>query len=268
MKIVSVIFAAGRGSRMKDYAGNKTLLPLSPGKTPYEGHCPILLHILAQLPPGPKAVIVNHAKEDVIQATEDMGVAYREQPELNGTGGALLAAMDFLSSESAEIVIITMGDVPFVKEETYARMTQSLEAHSLVVLGFTPKARKQYGVLETNGKQVMKITEWKYWSRYPEEKKRGLRICNSGIYAVRGDVLLDILPVLASRPHVVQKEINGRMADVKEYFVTDMVEYVREAGFSTGYILAENEEEVMGVDDLAALKRAQEIYGSGFQDTG
>jgi len=34
-------------------------------------------------------------------------------------------------------------------------------------------------------------------------------------------------------------------------------------GLSVGYILAEDEEEVMGVDDLAALTRAQEIYGSG-----
>ena len=33
-------------------------------------------------------------------------------------------------------------------------------------------------------------------------------------------------------------------------------------GLSVGYFLAEDEEEVMGVDDLAALLRAQEIYKS------
>ena len=34
-------------------------------------------------------------------------------------------------------------------------------------------------------------------------------------------------------------------------------------GLSIGYILAEDEEEVMGVDDLVALTRAQKIYESG-----
>jgi len=34
-------------------------------------------------------------------------------------------------------------------------------------------------------------------------------------------------------------------------------------GLSVGYIIAEDEEEVMGVDDLEALTRVQEIYKSG-----
>ena len=57
--------AAGRGSRMREYEGNKTLLPLVPGNSTYEGTQPILVHILKSLPPGPKAIIVNHKKEDV-----------------------------------------------------------------------------------------------------------------------------------------------------------------------------------------------------------
>ena len=37
----SVILAAGRGSRMKEFEGNKTLLPLIPEKTAFEGGFPI-----------------------------------------------------------------------------------------------------------------------------------------------------------------------------------------------------------------------------------
>ena len=33
----SIIMAAGRGSRMKGYAGNKTLLPLVPAEFPFTG---------------------------------------------------------------------------------------------------------------------------------------------------------------------------------------------------------------------------------------
>ncbi len=261
MQTASVILAAGRGSRMKGFSGNKTLLPLEPGRTLYEGETPMILHILNQLPPGPRALIVNHAKEAVMAATRDFSVVYREQPELNGTGGALLAAVDFLSSTKAETVVIAMGDVPLVRRNTYMRLIKHLKNHSLVVLGFEPTARKQYGVLAINGNEVERIIEWKYWHEYPESKKQSLRICNSGIYSVRGDRLIDYLKVLASRPHVVQKEINGRLEDVKEYFITDMVEYMHEDGLSTGYILAEDEGEVMGVDDPDALKRVQAIYG-------
>jgi len=257
-----MILAAGRGSRMKGYAGNKTLLPLVPGKSPCEGKIPILFYILTHLPPGPKTVIVNHAKEEVMAATKGLGVSYREQPELNGTGGALLAAMDFVKAATSDCFIITMGDVPFVRTSTYMQMIERLKDHDVVVLGFRPGSRKQYGVLETAGDQVLRIIEWKYWHDFPEERKAALRICNSGIYAVTREAMRRYLPVLASRPHVVHKEVDGRLKEVREYFITDLVEFMQEDGLSTGYIVAEDEEEVMGVDDLEALERAQEIYRS------
>ena len=261
MKTASLILAAGRGTRMKGYTGNKTLLPLLPDKSFYEGRHPILFHILANLPPGPKAVVVNHKKDDVIKATSDLDLHYHEQPELNGTGGALLAALPFLETGDYDRLIVTMGDVPFVERNTYMEMViRGLKDHELIVLGFRPKSRKQYGVLETDGNQVRKITEWKYWKKYSEERQQELRICNSGIYAARKEILLRYLPVLASRPHLVEKEVNGRLSNVKEYFITDLIEYMHDDGLTVGYILSEDEEEVMGIDDLAALTRAQEIF--------
>jgi bifunctional UDP-N-acetylglucosamine pyrophosphorylase/glucosamine-1-phosphate N-acetyltransferase len=143
MKTISVILAAGRGSRMKGYTGNKTLLPLVPEEDPYRGEISILSQILTHLPPGPKVVVVNHAKEDVIAATRELGVTYREQPELNGTGGALLATMDFVEAQTADAIIIAMGDVPFVKTVTYEKMMVRLRDCALVVLGFKPESRKQ-----------------------------------------------------------------------------------------------------------------------------
>ncbi|MBU1903244.1 MAG: NTP transferase domain-containing protein [Proteobacteria bacterium] len=262
MKTASVILAAGRGSRMKGYSGNKTLLPLIPERSSYEGRHSILSEILTNLPPGPKAVIVNHRKEDIIKATPGLGLSYLEQPELNGTGGALLAAASFLETEHYDSLVVTMGDVPFVKGDTYMGLIRSLKDHSLVVLGFRPESRKQYGLLELNGNQVRRIIEWKYWKTYPEEKQQMLQICNSGIYAIKKEGLLHYLSILASRPHLVRKEINGRLCDVKEYFITDLIEYMYDDGLSIGYVIAEDEEEVMGIDDLPALTRAQEIYRS------
>jgi dTDP-glucose pyrophosphorylase len=90
-KIASVIFAAGKGSRVKGYEGNKTLLPLVPeGEDVYKGDKPILLSIIEKLPEGPKAIVVNHKKEDVIRATSACNAKYYEQPELNALGAHCL----------------------------------------------------------------------------------------------------------------------------------------------------------------------------------
>ena len=260
----SVIMAAGRGSRMKAFGGNKTLLPLVPEKSPYEGSRPILLHILDNLPAGPKALVVHHKKEEVIEATRGLDVTYCEQPELNGTGGALLAARTFIENQNSDQLNITMGDVPFVKMKTYLDLINKLQNYSLVVLGFCPENKKQYGVLEIEGGRVQRIVEWKYWKTYPKEKQTKLQVCNSGIYAARKSDLLSYLSVLESKPQIVRKEINGQWVEFEEFFITDLVEYMSAGGLAVGCVVADDATEMMGVDDHSALTKAQEIYRSKY----
>ena len=260
LKTASLILAAGRGSRMKGFEGNKTLLPLTAGGSPFEGKQPILAHILDSLPPGPKAVVINHQKEDVINATSSFGLTYCEQPLLNGTGGALLAAKGFLESTDFDQLIITMGDVPFVKDSTYRDLLERLKYSNLAVLGFRPVEKKEYGVLEIDGASVKRIVEWKYWRTYPKERQKGLQVCNSGIYATRKNDLIRYLHILEKRPHTVLKERDGKMLEVEEFFITDLVELMNKDGLKIGYVIAGDEDEVMGIDDLPSLIKAQKIY--------
>ena len=259
-RVASIIMAAGRGSRMKGYTGNKTLLPLEPGNTAFTGRRPIIMHLFEQLPAGPKALIVNHCRDDVMRATEKTGATYIEQPELNGTGGAILAAGGFVDEAPAECVIITMGDVPFVKKQTYANMVDGLAVHELMVLGFSPADKKQYGVLEIDAGQVRKITEWKFWKDYTAGRQAELNVCNSGIYAVRRSTLARYLPILASRPQIVQKVVDGTLTDIEEFFFTDLIEYMVRDNRRVGYHVVDDEFETMGIDDVAALEKAQEIF--------
>jgi bifunctional UDP-N-acetylglucosamine pyrophosphorylase/glucosamine-1-phosphate N-acetyltransferase len=179
---------------------------------------------------------------------------------LNGTGGAILAARAFIQAQTCRTFVITMGDVPFLKKETYGQMVSLLSKNDIVILGFRPEDKKKYGVLEIESGKVKKITEWKYWKDYPAERRRSLSVCNSGIYAVTKEALETYLPILASRPQIVQKEIDGRMTDIEEFFITDLIEYMVADGRSVGYLVAESEVETMGVDDPEALKIAQDIY--------
>jgi bifunctional UDP-N-acetylglucosamine pyrophosphorylase / glucosamine-1-phosphate N-acetyltransferase len=262
IKIASLIFAAGKGSRMKGYDGNKTLLPLVAGKSPFEGSQPILLRIIDTLPSGPKALVINYKKEEVIKATRGLDVSYCDQPVVNGTGGALLAAKKFIQDNEFDRLLITMGDVPLIKSSTFVGLLNVLDHSQFAVLGFRPRDKKEYGVLEVKDGHVMKITEWKYWSKYPGAEQKALDICNSGIYAALKDVLLKYLDVLGGAPHKVIKERDGKMVEVEEFFITDLVELMSSDGVNVGYSLAGNELEVMGVDDLSSLERAREAFNS------
>ena len=256
----SIVMAAGRGSRMTHYTGSKTLLPLEPVTSVYEGRHPIILHLMERLPDGPKAVIVNHCKADVIDATRASGAVCIEQPDLNGTGGAILAAEAFIKSLSADRVIITMGDVPFVQRRTYLSMVDGLASHDLMILGFSPADKKQYGVLEIEGGKVKRITEWKYWRDYTPNHQQELTVCNSGIYAVRRSALTHYLPILAARPQIVRKVVDGKPTDIEEFFFTDLIEFMVQDGRSVGYLVADDETETMGIDDVEALEIAQAIF--------
>ncbi len=258
-EIASIVFAAGKGTRMTGYAGNKTLLPLIPGDNLFTGKRPLVRQVLDNLPAGPKAIVLNHCADEVGRATEGPGISHVRQTETNGTGGALLAARDFLQSTEADRVIITMGDVPLIRPGSYSRLIQMLTTCCLALLAFQPANRAQYGMIETKDDHVVGIVEWKYWKEYSAEKQQQLRYCNAGVYAARRDVLLKYLDTLERHPHEVIKERNGKLTPIKEYFLTDLVEMMHKDGLQVGMTLAP-EEEVIGVDTPESLEAVQKLF--------
>jgi bifunctional N-acetylglucosamine-1-phosphate-uridyltransferase/glucosamine-1-phosphate-acetyltransferase GlmU-like protein len=169
--VASIVLAAGKGSRMLGFEGNKTLLPLLPHGSTYSGERPLLVEVLGNLPSGPKGIVVHHFADTVEATTRHLGPTYLPQPITNGTGGAVLAARSFLADVSCEQVIITMGDVPLIQPATYRKLLQGLDENHLMVLAFEAADRAQYGLLETADGQVLRVTEWKYWMEYPPERQ-------------------------------------------------------------------------------------------------
>ncbi len=255
----SIVFAAGKGTRMLGYTGNKTLLPLVPGTSAYQGERPLLLEVLSNLPRGPVGIVVHHCAEEVVTATKDHAVVPIRQPMTDGTGGALLAARSFLESVSQDAVVITMGDVPLIRRTTYQTLIKRLDDQNLVILAFEPQDRARYGMLEMNGESVVRIVEWKYWHTWSADRQAELRFCNAGVYAARRSVLLDYLDHLANHPHLVQKQRGDEWVTVKEYFLTDLVELMSHDGLAIGWSLA-SAEEVIGVDTPEALQAVQTRY--------
>jgi len=263
MQAASVVFAAGKGSRMIGYDGNKTLLPLIPERGPYHGKRPLIQHVIENLPSGSKIVVVHHRKEELIAAVQPYRVLIAEQPETNGTGGALLSAVPLLERVDEDRVLITMGDVPLVRKASYEALLETLSTRPLAVLAFRPRDPKRYGALEVQGDRVTRIREWEYWREYPPELKKHLSLFNAGIYAGRRTCVLEVAEELRKRPHRVTKEREGRRVSVSEYFITDLVELAAARGWSVGWVLCRDEREVIGVDTPEALVRVQELYAAG-----
>ncbi len=253
MLVISVILAAGRGTRMGSYK-NKTTLSLFPEETGYE--YPIILEILKNLPLGKRIIVVNYRKEDILRVTSKLDVTYCIQPVLNGTGGAVISASELIKETEMDYVLITVGDAPFVKRQTYLKLIDKLKEDDLVVLGFSSEDKRQYGILEIEKNAVKRIIEWKVWKDLSIKEEC---LCNAGIYAVKKEILLRYIPVLSSRPHTVEKRINGRLRKIKEYFFTDIVEYMNKDGLKVGYVIAEKDE-AMGIDDPDSLSYARKIF--------
>ncbi len=257
--VASIIFAAGRGTRMKGYAGNKTLLPLIPEKSRYEGSRPLIREVLDNLPAGPRGIVVNYHAEEVRRVAEGRGISFIYQLVTNGTGGALLAARSFLDFADADRVIITMGDVPLIRSATYHRLVDLLGRCQLALLAFECKDRAQYGMIEMEGEQITGIVEWKYWKNFPLERRSRLRYCNAGVYAAGKTTLLRYMDRMEKRPHEVRKQQNGQWLTIKEYFLTDLAEMMNEDGLLVGMAPAP-EDEVIGVDTPESLEAAQRLY--------
>ncbi|MCL5405940.1 MAG: NTP transferase domain-containing protein [Deltaproteobacteria bacterium] len=257
--VASIIFAAGRGTRMTGYCGNKTLLPLIPEKSLYEGSHPLIMEVLDNLPEGPRGIVVNHRAQEVRNAIERPGIHFISQPETNGTGGALLAARSFLDSCRADRVIITMGDVPLIRSATYIKLLDRLDRCDMALLGFECPDRAQYGMIEMEGERIAGIVEWKYWKDFPPERRDKLKYCNAGVYAAKRSVLLGYMDRMEERPHEVKKQRDGELITMKEYFLTDLAEMMNEDGVPVGMVTAP-EEEVRGVDTPESLEAVQRLY--------
>ncbi|MFT5067505.1 MAG: bifunctional N-acetylglucosamine-1-phosphate-uridyltransferase, partial [Reinekea sp.] len=139
-------------------------------------------------------------------------------------------------------VLSLYGDVPLVQTNTMKSLCAAVDAdHGLAVLGFRPADTRNYGRLISDADGGLnQIVE--YVDATPKQRKVGF--CNSGIMAVRSDLLWNLLA------EVRNDNSKG------EYYLTDIVAMARTKGDRVATIEA-GEYEVTGVnsqEELAALE--------------
>jgi bifunctional UDP-N-acetylglucosamine pyrophosphorylase/glucosamine-1-phosphate N-acetyltransferase len=173
-----VILAAGQGTRMRSDT-HKVLHPIASR--------PLLLHLLDcvdALGADKKVVVVGKGREQVEEAIAGRDVAIAVQTEQKGTGHAVQQAAGALSGYDGPVIIL-YGDTPFVRADTLRRMIDRLDGDGgpgVVVLATSPADPLKYGrIILGQGDRIAKMVEYKDAT----EEERAVRLCNSGMMAVR-----------------------------------------------------------------------------------
>jgi len=177
-----IVLAAGMGTRMRSDT-HKVLHPIA-GK-------PMLMHLLDTvdaLGAKERVVVVGKGRDQVEVAMNGRGVKVAHQAEQKGTAHAVQQAEQVISGFDGNILIL-YGDTPFVAAETLTEMMQRLDgpdAPAIVVLVSSPDDPKAYGrVILGEGDTIAKMVEYKDAT----EAERAVRLCNSGMMAVRSQDL-------------------------------------------------------------------------------
>jgi len=177
-----IILAAGQGTRMRSDT-HKVLHPIASR--------PLLLHLLDRvdaLGAERKVVVVGKGREQVEAAIDGRDVSLAIQAEQKGTGHAVQQAAQALAGYEGPVIIL-YGDTPFVETSTLARMLDRLnggEGPGIVVLASSPEDPLKYGrIILGDGDRIARMVEYKDAT----DAERAVRLCNSGMMAVRANDL-------------------------------------------------------------------------------
>jgi len=228
-----IILAAGQGTRMRSDI-HKVLHPIA--------NRSMLLHLLDRvdaLGAERRVVVVGKGREQVEAEIAGRNAAIAVQAEQKGTGHAVQQAASLLGNYDGPVIVL-YGDTPFVETATLRRMLDRLEAPDapgVVVLASSPADPLKYGriILEKDDK-IAKMVEYKDAS----DEERAVRLCNSGMMAVRAADLFRWLARI------------GNDNAAGEYYLPDIVAVAASDG-RTAVVIEGDPYEAAGVNSRAEL---------------
>ncbi|MHB1711421.1 MAG: bifunctional UDP-N-acetylglucosamine diphosphorylase/glucosamine-1-phosphate N-acetyltransferase GlmU [Acidimicrobiales bacterium] len=244
--VMAVVLAAGEGTRMRS-ARPKPLHRLC-GR-------PMVLHVLdalAGLSVTRVVVVVGHRAEWVTKtliehAPAGMDIEFVEQVEQRGTGDAMSVALTGLPDDEAfqeSDVVVLPGDTPLLRPATLAGLVLHHRRSDAAATLLTAVIEEPSGygrVVRGRNDRVARVVEHGDASDVEREVKE----INTSIYCFRRSVLAPSLRRLS--PANAQGE----------YYLTDVVEVLYEAGHNVGSMVVPDTMEVAGVNDRAQLAVAE-----------
>jgi bifunctional UDP-N-acetylglucosamine pyrophosphorylase/glucosamine-1-phosphate N-acetyltransferase len=245
--VSAVVLAAGEGTRMRS-ATPKVLHPLC-GR-------PMLLHVLdvlERLPLQKIVVVVGHAAEHVTktlqdQVVGDVPVEFVEQATQRGTGDAVSVALTAFADavDVEDDLIVVTGDAPLLRAESLARLATEhrlAEAAASLLTARVPDPTGYGRIVRDDQGRVDRIVE----QADAIAEELAIDEVNPSIYCFRRAFLAPALRRLS--PENAQGE----------YYLTDVVGVLRQAGHVVLAVESDDATECLGVNDRAQLAEAEAL---------
>ncbi|HEX6154139.1 MAG TPA: bifunctional UDP-N-acetylglucosamine diphosphorylase/glucosamine-1-phosphate N-acetyltransferase GlmU, partial [Solirubrobacterales bacterium] len=228
-----LVMAAGEGTRMRS-STPKMLHPVC-------GRSMVAWPIIAarEAGAGRVAAIVSPGRD--LSAGLPEGVETVVQPQADGTGGAIRAALPLI--EESEAVLVLSGDVPLISTETIAALLAAHEASDAAATMLTIELDDpaSYGrVVRDASGGVERVVEAKA-AGDAEPEQLAIREINAGTY------VFDSAPLAAALGTLSNDNAQG------EYYLPDVFPALREAGHSVAAHLADDLAVTMGINDRVDL---------------
>jgi bifunctional UDP-N-acetylglucosamine pyrophosphorylase/glucosamine-1-phosphate N-acetyltransferase len=239
-----LILAAGQGTRMRS-ATPKVLHDLC-------GLPMVLWPVRAALAAGAERVIVVDSPARAIEPVLPQGVELAVQPEPNGTGGAVAAAMAHLDATGAPpagTVIVLSGDVPLIDAAAVRGLAEvhvQSGAPATIVTSELADPSGYGRVVRDSGGAVLRVVETKRDGDASSEELAIYEV-NAGIYA------FDAVALRKALPRLSVENAQG------ELYLPQVLEELRADGGSVAAHRLEDPTMMLGINDRVALARARRL---------
>jgi bifunctional UDP-N-acetylglucosamine pyrophosphorylase / glucosamine-1-phosphate N-acetyltransferase len=206
---------------------------------------PMLWHVLnalQQVVTEKPVVVIGHAAERLREYLGNLADTVVQEPQL-GTAHATLQAESRLRG-AAELVIVTYGDMPLLRGETYQRLleTQLQNAGPLSLLTVVAENARGFGRILRNAQGSVQAIVEEYVAT-PEQLQ--IREVNVGAYCFRADWLWGALHRIEQNPK------KG------EYYLTDIVELAARDGLPVQAVVHDDPIETIGINTRVHLAEAE-----------
>ena len=233
-----VILAAGQGVRMK------SKIPKVLHRVCGKALIRYPVDIMRQLGIQRVVIVVSPSNAAAIKDLLGEEIEYVIQPQVSGTGDALLRTAELLEGQVGHILVHN-GDVPLVRMETARRLVDQhlAESRDMTILTCTATVAQDLGRLIRNKKaQVVDIVEaadWKSSTRLPSE-------VNGGVYCFSTSWLWDCLRRIEPSPK-------------GEKYITSLVSLGAAQNANIQGIATDDPDELLGVNSRMQLANVEAV---------
>ena len=238
MKKFVIVLAAGKGTRMKSKL-YKVLHQVC-GKSMVE----YVVEAAQAIKPDKIVTIVGNGAEEVKKVLAAKSEFVLQKKQL-GTGDAVLTASDELAAEKGATLVIT-GDTPLFTSQTFQKLFDYHQSKGNAATVLTAQAPNPYGygrIIRDDQDNVLRIVEQK--DATADELK--INEINTGVFCFDNQLLFSAL-----------KKVDNQNAQ-GEYYLTDVLEILRNEGQRIGAYKMPDFSESLGVNDRYALAQATKI---------